>query len=81
MPLWSINNTFYDWSDIPPDYTLDRYTFSLKIQNATLEMNNTSFQCFVEESSSTIGLLTVHTVFSSIVSTEFLGKFKYLFIK
>ena len=78
VPLWSINDIFYDWRDIPPEYTLSQRDFSLKIQNVTIEMNNTSFQCVVNRLYSEIGILTVLPLYprtnSMFATTEFQGK-------
>ena len=73
VPLWSINNTYYDWKNIPQRYNFNLYDFSLKIENVSIEMDNIPFRCAVEGFSSDIGIVILNTM-----ATEFQGSYKII---
>ena len=77
VPLWSINNSYHDWMNIPRIYTFSLYDFSLKIQNVSLEMDGTPFQCAVEGFTSQKGVLFVKkntlVMTTDTLATEFQG--------
>ena len=64
IATWILNGRLYYWSDFMNDdhldvYTLDLVDNSLTINNAPRTLDNTSFQCVVNNHLSMTGYLTV----------------------
>lgn len=64
LPVWIINDTYYNWNRLPDGYTMthdkDGYTFS--IEEAKLWMNNTIYSCFsaADNALQRIGMINVN---------------------
>jgi hypothetical protein len=58
-PSWSINNSVYYHTNLPQIYSFNGQDFSLSIENVSLDLSGTYFECIVGQSKSAKGVLTV----------------------
>ena len=61
VPFWGINGTYYDYSELPPGYTISQSDFSLTIVNVNIAMNRTSLNCFIGGEESNTAFLYVYS--------------------
>lgn len=58
-PTWSINHFIYYHTNLPQIYSFNSQDFSIFIENVTLDLSGTYFQCIVGQRKSAKGMLIV----------------------
>jgi hypothetical protein len=58
-PSWSINNSIHYHTNLPQIYSFNGQDFSLSIENVSLDLSGTYFECIVGQRKSAKGVLTV----------------------
>ena len=67
VPFWGINGSYFDWSDLPPQYSISPLDFSLTVENVNITMNQIPYSCVIEGVESDIAFLYV---FSNTTKTD-----------
>ena len=68
VPFWGINGSYFDWSDLPPQYSISPLDFSLTIESVNITMNQIPYSCVIEGVESNIAFLYV---LSNITKTNY----------
>ena len=58
-PSWIINKSVYYHTNLPLMYSFDEKDFSLTVENVSLDLSGTSFECIVGQRKSAKGVLIV----------------------
>ena len=61
VPFWFIDGSYHSWRDLPPQYTISPWDFSLTTENVNIAMNRTPHRCVVEGVESETAFLYVFT--------------------